>query len=459
MSKTNITPKDIFEKRNTSDVFNRLVIMGMLRILNKKLIYEQVWSKDEVQSVTVPFFFNFGMSSNSSERFIQDNYTFFSSDECTEIGLKKIDGNFDFYPQGRIQLNSVGIQSGNISNRFSMAQFTRIIDGKPQAFTSYLYSIPLEFSFQLEIRAENMITAFKIDQAVREFFYKNHTFHFNYKGTIVPARAGFPENGISVPNTQYNMGQAQTDQYIKLTYSISVETYQPVFDRFNEMPADRYAGIPGLNIYANNKEDGSKGTREKKIEWATSFNGLTLVSGQEVMIKWNWFYRDNDLLKVDLLYQIEGDKEREIVMAEDNHDFYYWQIDEHFTNNPKIDIVYEDTERCSASQTPKIFVWPDPQTRVVDSENVYVASQGFFITSNPDGVSGATLMYEDKNGRIIQKLAQVNLHNFMVDRESVPMEFECFVYEGEFNPKKVRLIVRDHNDRNIKAESEWFYIV
>ena len=112
-------------------MFNRLVIMGMLRILNRKLVYEQVWSKDDVENITVPFFFNFGGSFTSSERFIQDNYTFFSSDECTEIGIKKIDGNFDIIPQGRLQLNSVGIQAGNISNRFAMAQFTRIIDGKP----------------------------------------------------------------------------------------------------------------------------------------------------------------------------------------------------------------------------------------------------------------------------------------------------------------------------------------
>ena len=70
MSKTQITPKDLFERRNTTDVFNRLVIMGMLRILNNRLVYDQVWEKDEIQQVTVPFFFDFGGGSISSERFI-----------------------------------------------------------------------------------------------------------------------------------------------------------------------------------------------------------------------------------------------------------------------------------------------------------------------------------------------------------------------------------------------------
>lgn len=163
MPKTELQPKDLFELRNTSDVFNRLVILGMLRILNRRLVYDNIWNKDTIQEVTVPTFFDFSGGTLTSERFIQDNYTFFTSDECTEIGLRKMDGNFDFYPQGRLQLNSVNIQSGNITNRFSMGQYQKIVNGRLQSFTSYLYSIPLEFAFTLEIRAENMTTAFKID--------------------------------------------------------------------------------------------------------------------------------------------------------------------------------------------------------------------------------------------------------------------------------------------------------
>ena len=34
MAKTEITAKQLYENRNTSDVFSRLVIMGVLRVLN-----------------------------------------------------------------------------------------------------------------------------------------------------------------------------------------------------------------------------------------------------------------------------------------------------------------------------------------------------------------------------------------------------------------------------------------
>lgn len=70
MPKTNLQPKDLFELRNTSDVFNRLVILGMLRILNRRLVYDNIWDKDNIQEVTVPTFFDFSGGTLTSERFI-----------------------------------------------------------------------------------------------------------------------------------------------------------------------------------------------------------------------------------------------------------------------------------------------------------------------------------------------------------------------------------------------------
>ena len=70
MPKTNLQPKDLFELKNTSDVFNRLVILGMLRILNRRLVYDNIWDKDTIQEVTVPTFFDFSGGTLTSERFI-----------------------------------------------------------------------------------------------------------------------------------------------------------------------------------------------------------------------------------------------------------------------------------------------------------------------------------------------------------------------------------------------------
>lgn len=90
-----------------------------------------------------------------------------------------------------------------------MGKYTKNEHGKLKTYVSYLYSMPLTFNFNAEVRCENMTVAFKIDQAYRDFFYKNKTFHFNYKGSVVPCRVGFPETAYS-PTTggTVTIGQA-----------------------------------------------------------------------------------------------------------------------------------------------------------------------------------------------------------------------------------------------------------
>jgi hypothetical protein len=58
---------------------------------------------------------------------------------------------------------SVGIDSGNITNRFVMGKYTKREQGKLKSYVSYLYSMPLTYSFNIEIRCENMNTAMKIN--------------------------------------------------------------------------------------------------------------------------------------------------------------------------------------------------------------------------------------------------------------------------------------------------------
>ena len=96
--------------------------MGVLRLLNQKLKYTQVWedTSEGTQEVTVPFFFDFSGGSGTSEKFIQDNYMNWSDDECTSMGIKKMNGDYKPIPYGVISLDSTNIESGNISNRFVM---------------------------------------------------------------------------------------------------------------------------------------------------------------------------------------------------------------------------------------------------------------------------------------------------------------------------------------------------
>ena len=106
------TFNQLYERYNTDDVFNRVVIIGLLDLLNHKLKYDQVWDDNVVEEVVVPFMYDFG---SSDERFAQDNYTFFGT---TCFNEKKITGKFDMLPRGAIKYTGSAIDYGNITNRF-----------------------------------------------------------------------------------------------------------------------------------------------------------------------------------------------------------------------------------------------------------------------------------------------------------------------------------------------------
>ena len=87
------TFNQLYERYNTDDVFNRVVIIGLLDLLNNKLKYDQIWDDNVVEEVVVPFMYDFG---SSDERFAQDNYAFFGT---TCFNEKKITGKFDMLPR------------------------------------------------------------------------------------------------------------------------------------------------------------------------------------------------------------------------------------------------------------------------------------------------------------------------------------------------------------------------
>lgn len=456
MSKTQLTPKQLFETRNTTDVFDRAILVGLLKVFNRRLFYEQRWDDTEegIENVCVPFFYDFGGSNQNSEKFIQDNYTNFTSDECTDIGLQKIDGNFDFYPQGRLSMSSVQIESGNITNRFVMGKYTRRENGKLKSYVSYLYSMPLTYSFNVEIRCSTMNEAMKINQAYREFFYKNLTFHINYKGTVVPVRVGFPESAYQpTAGGTYTFGQLPTDTMIKVPFTIQCETYQPIFDRYNERPVDNTINNMGYAIWVN-------GQHPEKItgplRWVTDFEDMILVSGQDLLVEWKYSYQDRDLLQVDILY--EDDKGEQFLLdSVDNHNFYHWRIPLDFIENPsRIDILVPNTDECTVYTNPEIYMYPDPETRIVDESTVYVLNKGYFITAKPQ--VDCIISYEDNKGQLKEVPAKLNLKNFMID-ENNPIEFECFVYPRKVNTKTVKLILRDHYNTENKCVSDSILIV
>ena len=445
MSKTVITEKQLYENRNYDDVFNRALIAGMLKMLNRKLVYTQIWNEEEnkVEEVTVPFFYNFGGSNPNSEKFIQDNYTFFSDAECTEIGLKKIDGNFDIYPRGVIELTTSVIDSGNIVNRFSMANYQRKINGGMESFVSFLYSIPLTYTFKVSIKSETLETEFKIEQAIREFFYKNKTFFIYYKGMRIGCRAGFPDsyNGDKAGST-YTMG-SDHERYITCSWDIAVETYQPVFDPTSEISAAKY--IKSMSSNYDGIDKGS--TNNPSIDFINKIDGKTMSGGIDLLLQWTWTSPHNDIEKVTLtwteidLKNPDNNKEHTIGTI-DNKGFYDWELPVNENGVNDIDVIIYNTESCSVYKSPEIKIIPDADTKTVSADNITIIDKGYFMTEKERDQITGVFSYVLESGKLAEHEFTLNIYNHMIDMSN-PVQFKPFLYENGFEPKIININIKD----------------
>lgn len=442
------TPKKLFEKRNTSDIFVREVIAGVLSVLNGKLYYEQIWDEKEgkVENVTVPFFYDFGGGNPNSEKFIQDNYTFFADKDCLPSGYKKMDGNFDFYPRGIITLGQTQVQSGGITNRFVLGRYNRKVDGKIKAFVSFLYSIPLSISFKVEIRTDTMISAMKIEQAYREYFYRNKTFYINYKGTKCACRIGFPDSMSKEGANSYKMGSGDGKNFFTLSLDLSVEAYQPVWDKGSELPAEGYVKHVVSSVILDGKTK-SEGNDTLVFIDKDMMENTPVPAGTELRLSWNHTNEFIDIPTVQLLYEDKETGKRNEIGVISHREFYDWLIPEELMSQTRIDAIIPNTDSVYVYTPPRIIVLPDPETNTVTPDNVYIVSKGLFLTQDKQ-VEG-TLSYMDKSGELVEYPMRLNLLNNMIDLDN-PIEFKDFKYTGDISYKAIDIIIKDVNKKDLE---------
>ena len=471
--------KKLQEVRNVDNILSRNVIGGLLNILNNKLRYEQVWSDKEIDELFVPFFYDMG---TSGEDFIQDNYMFFE-DVC-KYPVKKIDGNFDIIPRGHIKYESSSIESGSITNRFVMGQYNKRNPktGKMESYVSFLYSIPLKMSFNVEIRCDTVTNMFKIEQAIREFFYKNKTYYVTFRGMRIGCRAGFPEQTSGKKPINYKMGNANEANEFVITFSINVETYQPIFDDTHAMLASHKMRGVGYEIKLKDYElETAIGSRnedntifdsifEKELAYKdfgeiilkTNYENQVISSAIDLDIEWMSLKDDGDMRTINISY-INEDGDKFLIDTVFNSSYYCWKLPGKLKNKPiDITLVYHDNDN-KIVKMPEFDIIPDIETKHITADSFKVIDAGFFRL-NPDSMLDSILfdidMLDTKGNLVTFKDAGViNIVNGQIDKDNPVSLQKKIPYKGEIKYNKINLILEDALDSDIRAEIKNITIV
>ena len=382
----NKTP--LYQRYNYDDVFNRSVIAGLLYLLNHRLTYKQTWDDNTVEEVTVPFAYNFAHARD--QRFAQDNYTFFGR-EC--FSDKLIDGKFDMCPRFAMTYSGSQIEASNITNRFVKGTYLKDKNGVLTSYTAFMYSIPLTLNFDFEGWIDTLETAFKIEQAIRETFYKNQSFNVLYRGMKIGCRAGFPETYLTGDKT-VSYGFESESQLIKMSFSLSVETYQPCFDESQSIQSDKK-----IEYFAFDPDvfNGNVNPETKKVELNLHpiDTSKFYAAGQTIELSWDTISNSSDVYTI-LVYYITPDGDKHIIDCSlRQHNFIDWTIPSTISNFKQPNIVFYDDNKIIKKE-PKVVVIPE-STGYVNSECFGVIDPGEF---NQDGYCQVSCEYIDSSANI-----------------------------------------------------------
>jgi hypothetical protein len=376
----------LYQKYNNEDILTRAVVAGLLDILNNHIEYTQVWANDDVETVKVPWFYN----QSGDERFMQDFYTHYA--EC--LPPRPVDGNFDMIPRGTVKYAGSTINSQRITSRYVQGRYVKEVDGKLESYVSFLYSIPLQIRMECEMWIDREITALKIEQEIRETFYKTVTYYVYYKGLRVGCTVGFPEDLMIEKNVQYSF---ETDNKIKLTFSLEIESYQPVFDKTTEMKAT--TKIKGFNYDIH-----QIGVKNDKSQFKISspVAGPPIPKGIPLWIEWTYTRENSVIPKVDLYWVHTGTNEKNLIdRLQPNQEYFIWNIPEDFTTYQQPTMIWENTPEISVYREPLVRILPDLSTNIIDSSSFVIFSKGYFSTMGIDDASiGIQLEMKDDQGQI-----------------------------------------------------------
>lgn len=215
--------------RNTQDIFLRNATLALLDFLNRRIIIDLV-RDGRIEKHEVPFFYNFAGTGGFMQDFFVD-----IPDNCKYPEFAE--GNYDVIPRGIVTIDNFVIKSRDITNKFVRGSFTQEERGKNdekimKAYSSRLYSLPIDIKFTIKIKTDNLNKTFKIIEKIFDFYYKTDVVYFQYRGIRIPGHIKFPE---SISNDKkYNFLYTE-DTYVNTTFAVDMETYYPSFDDSSTM--------------------------------------------------------------------------------------------------------------------------------------------------------------------------------------------------------------------------------
>lgn len=216
----------IGEKFNFDDSFLRDLTVCVLDTLEGKIKWVNRFTSGDV-NVSVPFYY----SLSGDERFLLDSF----QDDIVSNN-RFVDLNTDIIPRGHITLTNFNIRSDEFRN--PNIWLKNVIEDKIEIkkVLNKVRAIPITVNYDLSILLKTEIDVFKCSQAIMNtlWIYRFMYFEFNYMN--IDAVILMPDtNQIEIVREK----NLKSENSIKLTATIEVQTYYPSFIIEDEVSPNR----------------------------------------------------------------------------------------------------------------------------------------------------------------------------------------------------------------------------
>lgn len=425
----------INNKYNNEDILIRAIIAGVLNVLNNKIVYEQVWDNRDIENIEVPWFYN----QSGDERYMQDFYTHYK--DC--FNPRYIDGNFDVVPRGTITYTGSSIDNSRITSRFVQGQYNKVLNGQLETYYSNLFNIPLNIDFECDVIVDTQVTALKIEQILREEFFKTVTFYVYYKGLRIPCQAGFPEDVVIDKPIEYSF---DNERKYTLKFKLQTECYQPVFDKTtekhirNKIRAFNFKLYDTLDKYSAN------------IVPICPSNNTSYSKDTSINIEWAW-HNEGAILNAVNIY-VEDINSGDLIKLADNipnHGYFEMKLPSDFTSFKQPELHYQ----TKVIKDPIIHILPSAtEPHIINEQSFIVEDPGYFITNMPDASIHGSMEYRHRHNKKFESYDNIifNIVDYKLDMNH-PVIFNTSVYPqlNDLEHRDINIIIQDVNDHNNKA--------
>lgn len=209
---------------NYSDVDIRHIIASVAEALHNKIQYEQV--RDEITTIIKVPFYN---SMTGSEDYLYNNYMY----EGETSTLKQIPTFVGVVPRGVITLDSINIESSNITNKTVRLEMLKKENNINKMFSYEVLTVPLILSFTAKIITNSYTEMLKIfTHGILKSLYKNLKFDVNISGNKLVGSIAIQESQNFNKMVEFSYSD-KTELSIDFSFDVSIS--YPIVDEDSKL--------------------------------------------------------------------------------------------------------------------------------------------------------------------------------------------------------------------------------